>query len=95
MKAETKQAGGIMTVTERLINNGEVRSLTEIKKKASPKIQPTIKAALRYTRDTAWAKRKLLPPGYIMYSAEEGTYCSELMSVVKPFIPRVWDPAVF
>ena len=48
-----------------------------------------------YVRDTAWAKRKILPPGYIMYSNEEGTYCSELMGVLKPFIPRVWDTAVF
>ena len=46
-------------------------------------------------RDTAWAKRKVLPPGYGMYSLEEGTYCSELMSIVKPFLPKVWDPAVF
>ena len=46
-------------------------------------------------RDTAWAKRKILPPGYSIYSKEEETYCSELMGVVKPFIPQVWDSAVF
>ena len=26
---------------------------------------------------------------------EKGTCCSELMGVVKPFPPRVWDPGVF
>ena len=89
------QAVEIMTVMGRLSSNGEVRSLAEIKKKVSPKIQTAIKAAARYVRDTAWAKRKVLPPAYGMYSLEEGTYCSELMSIVKPFLPRAWDPAVF
>ena len=69
-------------------------SLAEIKKKVSPKIQTEIKVAARYARDTAWTKRKLLPYSY-SYSKEEGTYCSELMRVVNPFVPRVWDPAVF
>ena len=41
------------------------------------------------------SKRKVLPPSYSLYSKEEGTYYSELMGVVKPFIPQVWDPAVF
>jgi hypothetical protein len=95
LKAEMKRAGEIMTVMGRLLGDGEVRSLAEIKKKASPKIQTVIKAAARYVRDIAWAKRKVLTPGYSMYSEEEGTYCSELMRVVKPFIPRAWDPAVF
>ena len=90
-----KRAGDIMAVTGRLLSNGEVRSLANIKKKVSPKIQAAIKVAARYVRDTAWAKRKVLPPGYGMYSLEEGTYCSELMSVVKPFLPRAWDPSVF
>ena len=84
-----------MTVMGRLLNNGEVRSLAEIKKKASPKIQTAIKAAARYVRNTVWEKRKVLTTSYILYSEEEGTYCNELMRVVGPFIPRVWDPAVF
>ena len=52
--------------------------------------------AVRYVRDTVWAKRKIMPPSYsyIMYSEEEGTYCSELIGVVKLFIPREWDPGV-
>ena len=95
LKVEMKRAGEIMTVMGRLLGDGEVRSMADIKKKASPKIQAAIKVAARYVRDTAWVKRKVLPPGYAMYSLEEGTYCSELMSVVKPFIPRAWDPAVF
>ena len=37
MKAEMKQAGEIMTVTGRLIGDGEVRSLSEIKKKSQSK----------------------------------------------------------
>ena len=95
LKAEMKRAGEIMTVMGRLLGDGEVRSMVDIKKKASPKIQVAIKVAARYVRDTAWAKRKVLPPGYGMYSLEEGTFCSELMSVVKPFLPRAWDPSVF
>ena len=95
MKAEMKRAGYIMTVTKRLLSNGEVRSLAEIKKKASPKIQAAIKVATRYVRDTAWTKRKILPPGHSMYFKEEGTYCSELMRIVKPLVPQAWDPAVF
>ena len=46
-------------------------------------------------RDTVWARRKALLPGYSLYSNVEQTYYSELMRVVKPFTPRVWDPAVF
>ena len=84
-----------MTVMGRLLSNGEMRSLAEIKKKVSPKIQTAMKGAARYVRDTVWAKRKVLPLDYSMYSEEEGTYCSELTGAVKPFIPRVWDPAVF
>ena len=95
MKAEMKRAGEIMTVMGRLLGDGEVRSLTDIKKKASPKMLAAIKVVARYVRDTVWKKRKVLPPGYGMYSLEEGTYCSELTSVTKPFIPQTWDPAVF
>ena len=40
-------------------------------------------------------KRKVLPPGCNMYSGDEGTYRSELMGIVKPFIFWVWDPALF
>ena len=38
LKAEMKRAGEIMTVTRRLLSDGEVRSLSELKKKVSPKI---------------------------------------------------------
>ena len=92
LKAEMKRAGEIMTGMGRLVGDGEMRSMAYI---TSLKIHAAIKVAARYVRDTAWAKRKVLPPGYSMYSLEEGTYCSELMRVVKPFILRVWDPAVF
>ena len=68
LKAEMKRAGEIMTVIGRLLSDGEVRSLAEIKKKVSPKIQAAIKVATRYVRDTLWAKRKILPSGYSMYS---------------------------
>ena len=45
-----------------------MRSLAEIKKKASPKIQTANKAAARYESDTEWAKRKLVLPGYSIYT---------------------------
>ena len=35
------------------------------------------------------------PATVFTYSEEGGTYCSELMGVVKPFISRALDPAVF
>ena len=73
MKTEMMRAGKIMTVMGRLLINGEVRILTEIKKKVSPKIQTAIKVAARYVRDTVWAKRQILLLGYSMYSEEEGT----------------------
>ena len=95
MKAEMKRVGEIMTVMGRLLRNGEVRSLAEIKKKVISMTQTEIKVDARYMRDTAWEKRKTLPPGYSMCSEEEGAYCSELMEVVKPFISPVWDSAVF
>ena len=95
MKEEMTWTGGIMTIIGRLLNNREVRSLAETKRKVRSKIQAANKLATRYARDTTWAKRKLLVSGYSMYFDEEGTYCSELMVVMKAVIPTVWDPAVF
>ena len=66
-----------------------MRLLAKIKNKFSPKIQTAIEVAARYLRDSVWTNRKVMPPGYSMYSKKEGTYCSELMRVVKPLIPRV------
>ena len=48
-----------MIVTGRLFSNGEVRSLAEIKKKVSPKIQTAIKTASKYVRDIAWEKEEV------------------------------------
>ena len=70
LKVEVNRAGEIMTAMGRLLRDGEVRPLVEIKKKSSPKVQTAIEAATRYVRDTVWAKRKVLPPGYSMYSKE-------------------------
>ena len=42
LKSEINWAGEIMPVLGRLLSDGEVRSLVEIKKKASPKIQAAI-----------------------------------------------------
>ena len=72
-----------------------MRLLAEIKKKVSLRIQAAIKVAVRYVRDTAWTKRKIMSSGYSMYSKEEGTYYSELVGVVKAFISLTWNPTVF
>jgi hypothetical protein len=95
LMAGMKQAGEIMTVMGRLLSNGEVSSLAEIKKKSSPKIKAAIEVAARHVRDIVWTKRKMLLSGYSMYSEDEGTYYSERMGVVKAFIPPVWNPASF
>ena len=42
-----------MPVMRRLLNNREVRSLADIKKKVSPKIQAAIKVTARYVKNTA------------------------------------------
>ena len=52
LKADMKRTGEIMTVMGRLLGDGEVRSLVEIKKKTRPKIQTAITAASRCVRDT-------------------------------------------
>jgi hypothetical protein len=61
----------------------------------SSKIRAAIVVDIWYVRDTMCTKRMIVPSGYNMYSEEEGAYCSELMGVVKAFIPPVWGPAVF
>ena len=65
LKAEMKWAAEIVIVLGRLLSYGEVRSLVELNKKVSPKIQIEIKVAARYVRDTAWAKRKGTTAGAI------------------------------
>jgi hypothetical protein len=45
LKTEMKRVGGIMPVMGRLLSDGEVRSLAELKKKVCPKIQIAIKVA--------------------------------------------------
>ena len=73
LNAETTRTGEIMAITRRPLRNGEVRSLTDIKKQVSPNTQAAIKVTTRYVRDTTWAKRKILSFGYSMYSEEAGT----------------------
>ena len=62
MKVEMKRAGEIMTVMGRLLGDGEVRSLAEIKKKSSQKIQTAIKVVTRYVRYTVWTKTRRKEP---------------------------------
>ena len=56
------------------------------------KTQAEIKVTLRYMRDTAWAKRTILLPGYNMHSEEGGTYFSEPMGVMKASNPLELGP---
>ena len=63
LKAEIKRVGEIVRVMGRLLCNGEVRSLPELKEKVYPKVQTARKVAVMYVGDTAWAERKVLSPG--------------------------------
>ena len=58
LKAQMMRMGEIMPVIGRLRSNGEVWSLTEIKKKSSPKKEAAMKVATQYVRDPVWVERK-------------------------------------
>ena len=62
LKTEMRRVGETMTVMGRLLSNREVRSLAEIKKKSSQKIQTAIKVVTRYVRYTVWTKTRRKEP---------------------------------